>query len=383
METLNNKMIEWRRHFHAHPEVSFQEFETANYIYEKLEAMNVYRLERLTPTSVIATLKGKEPGLTIALRADIDALPIFEEADVEFRSKVDGVMHACGHDTHATMLLGTAEILSTMQDQIKGTVKLIFQHAEELPPGGASELVAKGVMDDVDLVFGQHIFPMMPTGSITLYDGIMTAASDIFEIKLKGKGAHGSMPHLALDPIMSGAKIVSSVNALVSQRVNAFDHATISFGSFTAGNAPNIIPDSATLSGSVRTLNAEVRTQIEADIKAIVEHTSAMDHLEAEVIYTHGYAPIVNDEKAMHYVKAAALDVVGEAHIAQGQTMMVSEDFSAYLSKAPGAFFALGGGEAVDGYGYINHHPKFKVDEDAMMIGVRMFVSLIEQLLVK
>ena len=376
-------IITWRRYLHEHPELSFQEYETSQYVYDILNSFGVYTLERITETSVIATLKGPKEGPTIALRADMDALPIHEEADVPFKSKVDGVMHACGHDTHTAILLGAAEVIATMIDDLSGTVKLIFQHAEELAPGGAQELVKKGVMNDVDYVFGLHIFPMLPTGSVVYLDGPMTAASDTFKLTIQGKGSHGSMPDLAIDPITIGAELVNALNNIVSREINSFDTAVISVGKFVAGDAPNVIPDSVEIAGTVRTLKPETRAYVEKRIRETIEHTVTMHNATYKLDYSNGYDSIRNDKEATELIVAAASKVVPEQLLIKGQTMMGSEDFSSYTNVKPGSFIGLGGGLAKDGYQYINHNPKFIIDEKAMLTGSKVFVQLIEDLLMK
>lgn len=375
-------IINWRRHLHRHPELSFHEVETSNYIYNILESFGVYKLERLTPTSVLATLETGRPGKTIALRADIDALPIHEEAEVEFISETDGVMHACGHDAHTSMLLGAAEVIATMTDQLNGTLKLIFQHAEELAPGGAQELVKAGVMDGVDMVFGLHVAPMIPTGAVVYLDGPLTAASDAFILNIQGKGAHGSMPDLSIDPINIGVEIVNSINHIVSREINAFDTAVISIGKFAGGSAPNIIPDTVEIQGTVRTLLPDTRTFVEERIKSVIEHITAMHGATYELTYRHGYDSVRNNTEATEVVVEAAKKVVAVPQLLiEGKTIMGSEDFSAYTSVTPGSFFILGCGTKEEGYAYINHHPKFILDENAFTTGSEMFVQIVEDTL--
>lgn len=374
-------IIGWRRHLHQHPEVSFKEVETAKYVSEILASFGVYELMHPTPTSVIATLKGATPGKVIALRADMDALPIHEEADVDFKSLNDGVMHACGHDAHTAMLLGAAEALAQMKDELSGTVKLIFQHAEELLPGGAREIVAAGVLDDVDLVFGLHVFPMMKTGSVGYLTGPLTAASDTFTLKIQGRGAHGSMPDLSIDPINIGVEIINSINHIISREISPFDTAVISMGKFNSGNAANVIPDTAELMGTVRTLNPDTRVFIKERIYDTIANICNIYKATFDLDYKLGYDPVINDDVATSYVIEAAKKLLPSDAIFEGKTMMGGEDFSAYTNVKPGSFFMLGVGLAEDGYGYINHHPKFKIDEAALIVGAEMFVQLIVDLL--
>lgn len=375
------KMVKWRRHLHKHPELSFHEYETARYIEEILKSYSELTIQKLTETSVVAVLKGAKPGKTIALRADIDALPITEEADVEFKSENPGVMHACGHDTHTAMLLGAVDTLVKMQDDLSGTVKFIFQHAEELPPGGAVELVRAGVMDDVDMVFGLHIFPMIPTGMIGISPGAFSSASDIATLLIKGKGAHGSMPDLAVDPILIGSEIVINLNHIISRNVSPLANSVISVGAFHSGTVANIIPDTAQLELTIRNNDPKVHEFMKNRMEEVIAGVCKMYGAEYEFDYTYGYDAVINDEKAVELVKEAALKTVGEENFFLMSPMMGGEDFSAYTQIRPGAFFVLGGGSADDGYRYINHHPKFKIDEDCFSSGAAMHVQLILDLL--
>ena len=374
-------IITWRRHLHQHPELSFQEHETAKYVYNILQSFDAYELTQPTPTSVVAVLKGKNPGKTIALRADMDALPIDEETDVPFKSVNPGAMHACGHDAHTAILLGAAEAFAHMQDEINGTIKLLFQHAEELVPGGARELVAAGVMDDVDQVFGLHVFPLQKTGSIGYHVGALTAGSDSFSLKIQGRGAHGSMPDLSIDPINIGVEIINSINHIISREVNPFDTAVISIGKFVSGTAANIIPDTAEIVGTVRTLNQKTREFIAKRIKATIENVCNIYGATYDLTYKFGYDSVQNDAAATDIVIEAAKKIVAPEDIFEVPTMMGGEDFSAYTNVRPGSFFALGVGAAADGYSYINHHPKFIIDEAGMLVGAEMFVQIIKDLL--
>ncbi|EOL46342.1 amidohydrolase [Enterococcus caccae] len=374
-------MVKWRRHLHRHPELSFHEVETAKYIQKVLADFPNLEVSSLTENSVIATLKGNKPGKTIALRADIDALPIMEEADVDFPSENPGVMHACGHDTHTAMLLGAIKVLSEMQDKIVGTVKFIFQPAEEEPPGGAKLLVEAGVMDDVDMVFGLHIAPNIPVGMVGTRKGPASAASDVFTLKIQGKGSHGSTPDLSIDPIMIGVEIINNLNNIVSRNISPFDNAVISIGEFNAGKTANVIPDTAQIQGTVRTNNKEVRLFIKKRIEGIIEGICKMYDATYDLDYLLGYSEVNNDSDATDLVIAAAEKVVGKERMFEAPKMMGGEDFSAYTDVKPGSFFILGGGTAAQGCGYMNHHPKFKIMEECFPIGSGMHAQIILDIL--
>ncbi|MCR8643988.1 amidohydrolase [Paenibacillus sp. N1-5-1-14] len=369
------EVIAWRRHMHQHPELSFEEVETANYIYNVLSTFPNLELSRPTTNSVIATLKGSAPGKTIALRGDIDALPIMEESDVKFPSLNPGVMHACGHDTHAAMLLGAAKVLSGMKEQLKGTIKFIFQPAEEVPPGGAKAIVEAGVLDDVEYVFGIHIFPKLEVGYIGTNVGAITAGQDIFELKIQGKGSHGSTPELSIDPITIGCEVVSNLNNIVSRHVGALDNAVLSIGQFTAGEVFNVIPDSATIKGTVRTTNPETRKLMKKRIHEVIDHLVHAYNGTYELNYMDGYSAVINNEEVIEIVRGAAKTIVGDKQFVNPK-MMGSEDFSAYSDVCKGAFYVLGGGTEEEGCGYMNHHPKFKINEDALAIGVQMHTQI-------
>lgn len=379
-----SNIIAWRRHLHQHPELSFQEVNTSQYIYEVLEKFQVYELERLTPTSVVATLKGAHPGKTIALRADIDALPITEETDVAFHSVNEGVMHACGHDAHTAMLLGAAEGIATLKDQLHGTVKLIFQHAEELLPGGAKELVAANVMEGVDYVFGIHVNPMLPTGAVGYRVGLTHASPDTFALTIQGKGAHAARPHVSIDPIVVGLEIGNALHHIVSRNIDPFDPAVVTIGEFTSGKAANVIPDTAFIQGTVRTVEPSTRKFIEDKIKATVDQITKMHGASYELEYITGYDPVINDAACVEIVTNAARKILTDEMILEQPAGMGGEDFSAYMTKAPGAFYYIGVGNEVDkGYGISVHHPKFKIDEAGLKNGAAMHVQLVIDLLIE
>ena len=380
-EMPQTDMVKWRRHLHRHPELSFKEVETAKYIKQVLADFPNLEVKTVTENSVIAILKGSKPGKTIALRADIDALPIMEEADVEFPSENPGVMHACGHDTHTAMLLGAVKTLTGMQEKIAGTVKFIFQPAEEEPPGGAKLLVEAGVMDDVDMVFGLHIFPSIPTGMIGTRKGAVTAASDVFTLKIQGKGSHGSTPELSIDPILVGVEVINNLNHIVSRNVSPFSNVVISIGEFNAGKTANVIPDTARIQGTVRTNDKEIRAYVKKRIEETIDNVCKMYGATYELDYLLGYSQVVNDSAATDIVREAAQAIVGPERMFETPQMMGGEDFSAYTDVKPGSFFVLGGGTAAEGCGYMNHHPKFKIMEECLKVGAAMHTKIVLDIL--
>ena len=360
MEALLEKIrvadqVTWRRWLHQHAELSFEEFETTAYIENLLRDVPNLTIERPAPTGLVATLHGAHPGKTIALRADIDALPMDELADVPYKSINPGVMHSCGHDVHAAILLGAVFALADMRDAIHGDVKFIFQAAEEMPPGGAIALVEAGVLDDVDQIFGLHVFLMTKTGTVGFSYGAMTASSDLFDLTIKGRGAHAMAPEQSIDPITIGTEIIQSINNMIARRVAPTEAALVSWGQFTAGTVNNIIPHTAHIKASVRSRNPQVRADMERMIRDIIEHVTAMYGAEYDLDFQKNTYPMPQ--------------------------LMAGEDFSAYTEIKPGAYFGLGSGLAEDGYEFVNHHPKFIVDEDCMPVGSAMFVKIVENIL--
>lgn len=376
-------VVAWRNHIHENPELSFEEYETSQYIFDVLTSFGSLEITRPTETSVVAVLDSKKPGKTIALRADIDALPMDEEADVPYKSNKAGLMHSCGHDTHVAMLLGAAEALIKVKDELTGKVKFIFQHAEELLPGGAIELVKAGVVSDVDQIYGIHIAGGFPVGFVGSRVGALTASTDTFEISLTGKGSHGSTPELSIDLVVVGAQIVSALQTIVSRTIATVNQSVVTVGQFNIGTAPNIIAQTGFLSGTVRATNKEVRSLIEQRIKTIVNNIAQMNGAQVEINYIHGYSSVVNDEEAFNTAKNAAIKIVSEKGFQELPTpLMGGEDFSAYTEVVPGCFLMVGGGNA-EGYGFYNHHPKFRITEEALLIGSKIHLQIILDLLKK
>jgi amidohydrolase len=368
---LERQAIAWRRRLHAHPELSFQEVETSNFVEETLRSFGGLELERPVPTSVVATLRGGRPGRVLALRADIDALPIQEENELEFASTRPGVMHACGHDGHTAMLLGAARALCARRDELAGEIRFLFQHAEEKPPGGARQLVDAGVMDGVDLVLGAHLASMKDVGRIGCPVGAMAAAADSFSAEIRGRGGHAAAPHKALDPIAVAAQVVTNLQHLVSRTVDPIGSAVVSVTRFHAGTADNVIPESVELGGTVRSFDETVRAELREGLDRVFRGVTEAHGAAYALDYEQGYAPVINDESAAAAVLAAARAELGDDAVMETEPIMGGEDFSAYLERAPGAFFWVGAGH--DG-AIPHHHPRFTIDEAALRSGIAVFV---------
>jgi amidohydrolase len=375
------EVVGWRRHLHRNPEVSYHEQETSRFVYETLESFGALELSRPTETSVVARLVGESPGRTLAIRADIDALPIQEENDFDFASQNPGAMHACGHDGHTAMLLGAAKILSGMRDRINGEVRFIFQHAEELSPGGAEELVEAGVMDGVDAVIGAHLWSQLAIGKIGVTHGPMMAAPDIFEITIRGKGGHAAMPHQVVDSIAVGAQVVTNLQHVVSRETDPIDHVVVSVSKFSGGTTHNVIPGTVEMVGTVRTLDPEVRERVPELMERVIKGVTEAHGAGYEFRYKPGYRPVINAEEVTSVIEETVRDVLGEGALEIMPPNMGGEDFSAYQQRAPGAFFLVGAGNEEKGIVNPHHHPRFTIDEDALDNGVRMFLGATFRLL--
>ena len=369
------RVIQWRRYLHQHAETAFKEVETTRYICEVLSAFPQLELLRPTETGVVAVLRGAKPGKVVALRADIDALPMVEEADVEFPSLNRGAMHACGHDAHTAMLLGAAQVLSQLQSELCGTVKFMFQPAEEQFPGGAKGLIESGVLDDVDCFFGEHIVANTPVDKLCCWPGPMTASPDQFTITIRGRGSHGASPEASIDPITIGAQLVCALNTIVSRNISPLDNAVVTVAKFTGGTSFNIIPPSAELSGTVRTFDPAIRARVRERMAALAEHTCAAYGAECTLDYIEGYDAVQNDPALVEIVHKVAGEVMGPDSLRRVRSLMAGDDYASYQKVAPVAFMLIGAGVEADGCGYQAHHPKFKLDERMLANGVKMFVG--------
>jgi amidohydrolase len=360
--------IAWRRHLHAHPELSFREHRTAAFVRGRLAELGGLVLSSPTPTSVVATLSGGRAGPTLAMRADLDALPIQEESEVEFASQIDGVMHACGHDGHTAMLLATARLLAAKRQELRGEVRFVFQHAEELPPGGAIEIVRSGALDGVDAIVGCHLMSDMDVGMIAALDGACTAAADVFSARILGRGGHAAFPQLAVDPIAAAAQSVSSLQHVVARESPPLESVVVSVTRISGGTADNIIPESVELGGTVRTYSEAVRQQTREAMERVFAGVTAAHRAAYEFEYVEGYSSVVNDPSLTALVR----EVAG-SRLADRPPLMAGEDFSAYHQVAPACFFFVGAGR--DG-AFPHHHPRFMIDEAALSVGVETLTAL-------
>ncbi len=372
-----NDVSDWRRYLHQHPELSFEETETAKFIAEKLTQFGLEVKSGIGGNGLVGILKGSEQGETIALRADFDALPIQDEKDVSYKSLNKGVMHACGHDGHTAALLGTAQTLSRFREKIKGTVLFIFQHAEEKPPGGAKFMIEENVLDGVDYVYGAHLASDIPLGKIALGSGYRMAAVDKFTINIKGKGGHGAMPHTTVDAVVVGSEIVTSLQKVVSRRINPLESAVVTIGVFQSGTAFNIIADTAKIEGTVRTFEDSVRNQIEEEIRAIVKGNTIAAHASYDIDYLRGYPALNNHQEETETVAELLSDTFGKEAIIDLTPAMGAEDFAYFLNERPGTYFKVGSRNESETTHFPHHHPKFDFDERALLNIEKSFVQIV------
>lgn len=370
-----------RRYLHENPELGFEEQNTMAFIVQRLESLGAEDIRSgIAGTGVTALIRGTAPGSgkCVALRADIDALPITEENDVEYVSKNPGVMHACGHDAHTTMLLGAARILLENRDTFSGTVKLLFQPSEEANGGGAKPMIEAGVLEDphVDAVFGQHVMSDHPVGQVLYTRGPLQASADTFRIMVQGKGGHGAQPHQTVDAIMVAADIVSGLRAIVSRNVDPLDPMVVSVCQFHSGTAFNIIPDTAELAGTVRAFRPENRDLAEKRMTEIAEGIAAAHGATVKVEYMRGYPPTVNDPEMADFAAQSLAKVFGEEHVGETRPIMPAEDMSYFLNERPGCYFFTGCGNEEKGIVWPHHHPKFDLDEDVLGLGTAALVQV-------
>lgn len=375
------EMVEIRRHLHRHPELSFQEYETTDFIIQQLKKLDI-RVDRPLETGCVGVIEGgKKSDRVIALRADIDALPIHETGNhkKEFLSQNEGVAHCCGHDAHTANLLGAARILAEVKNQIEGRVLLIFQPGEEKLPGGGRLLCETGYLQEhgVDVIYGLHTNPYGAPGTIALKSGPLMARPDEFEIKIIGKGGHAATPHLTVDPIVLAAQIITQIQSIVSRNIDPTENAVITIGKIEGGSAHNIIPETVTMLGTVRTFTQEnaylIRDRLEAIVKSVTEAAGG----RCEFTFDEGYPAVVNDVEATATVIHTAKTLMGEENITVlEKPIMAGEDFAFYQQHFPGAFFFLGSGSQQSGAIYSWHHPEYNVDEQCFETGAALMAGL-------
>jgi amidohydrolase len=364
--------IRVRRHIHANPELSFQEFETAKFVAAELRRIGIEPKEGVAGTGITAIIEGINPqAKSIALRGDMDALPIFEQSDIPYKSKNEGVMHACGHDVHTSCLLGAARILFELRDRFEGSVKLVFQPGEEKNPGGASLMIKDGALENPKplRMLGQHVMPYIPTGKIGFREGQYMASADEVYLTVKGKGGHAALPDRVIDPILIASHIIVALQQVVSRNADPKKPTVLSFGQIAGGHAQNVIPDEVKISGTFRALNENWRFEAHKRITSIASGLAEAMGGSCDVLIDVGYPFLTNDPETTKIARAAASAYVGEENLVDLDLWMGAEDFAYYSHLVPSCFYRLGTGNESKGTTLGVHTPKFNVDEDALEIG--------------
>lgn len=375
-----NDVVGYRQHIHANPELSFKEFETSLFIKDKLKKWGIEYTD-CANTGVVGLIKGNQPSdKIIALRADMDALPIHEANDKPYKSKNHGVMHACGHDVHTSSLLGTAYILNQMKDDFGGTIKLIFQPAEELLPGGASIMIKEGVLENPkpQHIVGQHVMPLIDAGKVGFRSGIYMASTDELYVTVTGKGGHGAQPHQNIDPVLIASHIIIALQQIVSRNADPRIPSVLSFGKVTANGATNIIPNEVKIEGTFRTLDENWRDEAHKRMKKMAEGIAESMGGSCNFDIHRGYPFLINEEKLTANAKAFAEDYLGKENVVDLDIWMAAEDFSFYSQVTDACFYRLGTGNAAKDTQYSVHTPRFDVDEDALKIstGLMAYIAL-------
>jgi amidohydrolase len=375
-EALREQLVAWRRDFHRHPELSLQEHRSAGIIAGRLHELGYQVQTGIATTGVVGLLQGTRPGPVVMLRFDMDALPIVEETGASYRSRNEGVMHACGHDAHMAIGLGVATLAARHQNGMKGTLKLVFQPAEEALDG-ARRMMDAGVLENPrpDVFLAAHVLSEMSLGMVDVSTGPVMAASDAWDCVVQGKGGHGAMPQQTVDPIVAAAHAVMALQTIVSRNLSPLDEATVTVGTIQGGHARNIIPAQVALSGTIRTYSPQVRERVLRRVREVLEGVAAAYGATAALEIEPGTPAVANDPAVVEVVRAAAQAVVGPAHLTASHRTMGSEDAALFLQAVPGCFFFLGAANAARGIDAPHHSPRFDVDEDVLPLGVAVFVQ--------
>jgi amidohydrolase len=380
IQSLQDQLVTWRRGIHQRPELGFKEWLTADFICDRLTDWGIEHQGKIAETGVVAVIKGTRPGPVLGIRADMDALPIQEENPVAYCSQHDGVMHTCGHDGHVAIALGTAYYLAHHRDSFAGTVKIIFQPAEE-GPGGAKPMIEAGVLTnpDVDAMVGLHLWNNLPLGTVGVRTGPLMAATEFFACTVQGKGGHGALPHQTVDSIVVAAQIVNALQAIVARNIDPTKSAVVTVGKFHAGTAHNVIADTATFGGTVRYFDPVYTSYFAPRLEQIVAGICQSHGASYRFDYSAQYPPVINDAGMADLVRSVALAVVETpAGVVPDCHTMGGEDMAFFLQEVPGCYFFLGAANADKALAYPHHHPRFDFDETALGLGVEMFVRCVE-----
>ena len=371
---LNDELISLRRDFHQHPELGFEEFRTGKIVAEYLENLGLEVERNVAKTGVVGLLRGNQPGKTIALRTDMDALPVEEQTGLEFESQTKGLMHACGHDGHLAMMLIAAKVLSSKKDKIKGNIKFIFQPNEE--DAGAEIMIGEGILENpkVDAAIGIHLWSPIESGKVGVLTGPLMASSYYFKLSINGKGGHGGAPHTAISPILAGIDMIKAIQGMVTNEIDALKPTIVTFGKFNSGTFNIIIPETAEIEGSLRCLHPDTEA-VQERMREIIESVSKIHGAKASIEFKCGNGLVNNDPEMTALVREVAENNVGKENILTSDiSVMLGEDFSAFSDRVPSTFIFLGVANEEKGTDYPHHHPKFNIDENVLPIGVEMHV---------
>ncbi len=376
---IAKNLIDTRRHLHMHPELSFEEHQTVAFVKQQLESYGIQQIIPRAKTGLEVLIEGKNPSKkVIALRADMDALPITEANEVPYKSKNIGVMHACGHDVHTTCLLGVAQILHQLKDEFEGTIKLLFQPGEEKLPGGASLMIKEGVLQNprVSNVIGQHVMPLIPVGKVGFRSGLYMASTDEIYVTIKGKGGHGAMPHLCVDPVLVMAQLINALQTVVSRSANPIIPSVLSFGKVIANGATNVIPNEVYMEGTFRTLDEKWRSEAHERMLSIADGIAKANGASIHFDIRKGYPFLMNDPVITERAKQAAIEFLGNENVLDLDIWMAAEDFAYFSQAAPSCFYRLGTRNQEKGIISGVHTPTFDIDENALEIGTGLMTWL-------
>jgi amidohydrolase len=381
IQVLQPNIVAWRRRLHQYPELGFREHLTAAFVHQRLEEWGITHQTGIAGTGIVAILIGSTPGPVLAIRADMDALPILEENDVPYRSQHEGTMHACGHDGHTAIALATAYYLFQHSHTFGGTVKIIFQPAEE-GPGGAAPMIAEGVLKnpDVDAIIGLHLWNNLPLGTVGVRSGPLMAAVELFDCEIQGKGGHGAIPQQTIDSILVASQVVNALQTIVARNVNPLDAAVVTVGSFHAGRTHNVIADTAEITGTVRYFNPDLAALLPQRIEQVIAGVCQSHGAAYKLNYRKLYPAVINDAAIASLVRSVAENVVEtSAGVVPDCQTMGGEDMSYFLQAVPGCYFFLGSANETLGLAYPHHHPRFDFDETALSMGVELFARCVEK----
>ncbi|MAQ62814.1 MAG: peptidase M20 [Euryarchaeota archaeon] len=372
-KSISDWIVKIRRELHEHPELMYEEFRTSELIRRELDKLDIQYIHPIAETGVLASI-GNGNGPCVALRADMDALPIHEETDIPFKSKIDGKMHACGHDCHVSMLLGAAKLLKNKESEINGTIKLLFQPAEEGGAGGKL-MREEGALEnpEVERIFGLHVWPQMPSGQIGSREGTFLAATSSLSLTVKGVGGHAAVPQLTKDPVLTSARIITNLQSIISRELDPLESGVVSITVVNGGNASNVIPSEVKVKGTLRSLTMDGLKELQKRVKEIAEGIAQTHGCEAIVEYVgNDYPPTVNDSEMWKFAKNVGIELLGDENVSDLDAVMGGEDFAYYTEKVKGCFVVLGMNNPDIDATYSVHHPMFKADEDALHIGTAL-----------